>query len=122
MEKIQIIAIIVSLLFLLYISKLILKRKLREEYAIIWILSTCILILFSLWRDGLQVFADLLGVIEAPNLVFTGAIFAILIYLLHLSVTVSKVQRQNKTLAQKLAIKEVKEERKEEEKEKQHRI
>ena len=122
MEKIQIIAIIVSLLFLLYISKLILKRKLREEYAIIWILSTCILILFSLWRDGLQVFADLLGVIEAPNLVFTGAIFAILIYLLHLSVTVSKLQRQNKTLAQKLAIKEVKEERKEEEKEKQHRI
>ena len=115
MEKIQIIAIIVSLLFLLYISKLILKRKLREEYAIIWILSTCILILFSLWRNGLQVFADLLGVIEAPNLVFTGAIFAILIYLLHLSVTVSKLQRQNKTLAQKLSIKEVKEETKEEE-------
>ena len=114
MEKIQIIAIIVSLLFLLYISKLILKRKLREEYAIIWILSTSILILFSFWRNGLQVFAELLGVIEAPNLVFTGAIFAILIYLLHLSVTVSKLQKQNKTLAQKLAMKEVKEEKKEE--------
>ena len=75
-----------------------------EEYAIIWILSTFILILFSFWRNGLQIFAKLLGVVEAPNLVFTGAIFAILIYLLHLSITVSKLQQQNKTLAQKMAM------------------
>jgi predicted ATP-grasp superfamily ATP-dependent carboligase len=36
--------------------------------------------------------------------VFTGAIFAILIYLLHLSVVVSKLQEQNKTLAQEMAL------------------
>lgn len=104
MEKIQIIAITVSLLFLLYIIRLIVKGKLREEYSIVWIVCTVILILFSFWRNGLEIMADLLGVFEAPNLIFTGAIFAILIYLLHLSVVVSKLQSQNKKLAQDIAL------------------
>lgn len=104
MEKIQYISISVSLLFLLYIGWLIVKGKLREEYAIIWILCTIVLIIFSFWRDGLDVMAGLFGVAAPPNLVFTGAIFAILIYLLHLSVTVSRLQEQNKKLSQDIAL------------------
>jgi|SRR6218665_168562 len=104
MVKIQIIAIAVSLLFLMYILRLIIKGKLREEYSIVWIACTVLLIVFSFWREGLEVMAHLVGVYEAPNLVFTGAIFAILIYLLHLSVVVSKMQNQNKQLAQEIAL------------------
>ena len=104
MAKIQIIAIIVSLLFLLYIIRLIVKGKLREEYSIVWIACTALLILFSFWRNGLEVMAHLVGVYEAPNLVFTGAIFAVFIYLLHLSVVVSRLHNQNKQLAQDIAL------------------
>ena len=104
MEKIQLIAIVTSLLFLIYIGWLIVKGKLREEYAIIWILCTILLLVFSFWRNGLVVMSDLFGVLEAPNLVFTGAIFAILIYLLHISIVVSKLQAQNKKLAQDIAL------------------
>lgn len=111
MERIQVLAIATSLLFLAYISWLIIKGKLREEYAIIWIVGTVVLIVFSFWREGLEVMAHLFGVYAPPNLVFTGAIFAILIYLLHLSVTVSKLQKQNKTLAQDIALLKSKEEK-----------
>jgi hypothetical protein len=104
MAKIQIIAIAVSLLFLLYIVRLIVRGKLREEYSIIWIACTLVLIVFSFWRDGLEVMAHLVGVYEAPNLVFTGAIFAVFIYLLHLSVVVSKLHSQNRQLAQEIAL------------------
>jgi hypothetical protein len=104
MAKIQIIAITASLLFLLYIIRLIVKGKLREEYSIIWIVCTIVLIVFSFWRNGLELLAKLLGVYEAPNLVFTGAIFAIFIYLLHLSVVVSKLHSNNKQLAQDVAL------------------
>ena len=104
MGRIQIIAIIVSVLFLLYILRLIIKGKLREEYSIVWIICTIILIVFSFWRNGLEVFAKMVGVYQAPNLVFTGAIFAIFIYLLHLSVVVSKLHAQNKQLAQDIAL------------------
>ncbi|MFN4233818.1 MAG: DUF2304 domain-containing protein [Bacteroidia bacterium] len=104
MDRIQILAIFASLGFLIYIARLIIKGKLREEYAIIWIVCTLILVVFSFWRNGLEVFSQLLGIYEAPNMVFTGAIFVIMIYLLHLSIVLSKVQEQNKKLAQELAL------------------
>ncbi len=104
MERVQIIAIAASLLFLALIARLIVKGRLREEYAIIWIVCSVLLIVFSFWRAGLDVMSELIGVEDPPNLVFTGAIFAMLIYLLHLSVVVSKLQEQNKTLAQDIAL------------------
>ena len=104
MAKIQLIAISASILFLFYIARLIIKGKLREEYSIVWIICTLVLLLFAFWRNGLELMAQLVGVYEAPNLVFTGAIFAIFIYLLHLSVVVSKLQNQNKQLAQDVAM------------------
>jgi len=104
MERIQIIAISASLLFLIYIGWLIIKGKLREEYAIVWIISTAVLILFSFWREGLDIVSECLGIESPPNMVFTGAIFALLIYLLHLSVTVSRLHEQNKILAQEIAL------------------
>lgn len=104
MGKIQIIAIACSLLFLGFIARLIIKGKLREEYAIVWIICTALLIVFSFWRHGLDVVSKMIGIDAPPNMVFTGAIFAILIYLLHLSVVVSKLQTQNKTLAQEIAL------------------
>jgi len=104
MERVQIIAIIVSLLFLAYVLWKIKQGQLREEYAFIWILSNLALIFLSVWRNALELFAHMFGVIAPPNLLFTGAIFAILIYLLHLSLTVSKLHMQNKTLAQEIAL------------------
>jgi hypothetical protein len=102
--RIQIIAIAVSLSFLGYVLWQIKKGRLREEYAFIWILSNFALIIFSFWRDGLEVMAKAFGVHDPPNLVFAGAIFAILVYLLHLSLSVSKMHAQNKTLAQEIAL------------------
>ncbi len=104
MERIQIIAIATSIAFLFYIGRLIIRGRLREEYAIVWIVCTIFLIVFSFWRNGLEVMSHLFGIYQAPNLVFTAVIFALMIYLLHLSVVISKLQEQNKTLAQEIAM------------------
>jgi len=102
--RIQIISIIVSLILLLYNIRLIVKGKLREEYAIFWVICTLILVIFSFWRDGLDFLSKLMGVYDPPNLVFMGAIFSIFIYLLHFSIVVSKLQAKNKDLAQKISL------------------
>lgn len=104
MLRIQIITIAVNVLFVLYISRLIVKGKLREEYAIVWVLCTVFLLLFSFWTDGLELLRKLTGVVVAANLVFTGFIFAILVYLLHLSVVASKLHNDNKKLAQEVSL------------------
>ncbi len=102
--KIQFISIIGALVFMFMIFRLIVRGKLREEYSIIWIICTVVLLVFSFWRNGLDVMAKLLGVYYAPALVFLGAIFAIIIFLVHLSVVNSKQHEQIKKLTQEMAI------------------
>ncbi|MBL7917815.1 MAG: DUF2304 domain-containing protein [Bacteroidia bacterium] len=102
--KIQILSIIGALTFMFFIFRLIAKGKLREEYSVIWIICTVILLVFSIWRNGLDVLAKLLGVYYAPALIFLAAIFAIIIFLVHLSVVNSKQHEQIKKLSQDLAL------------------
>lgn len=103
MPRIQILTIICSILLLVFIARLILKGRLREEYVLIWVFSTMALVVFSFWNDGIEIISKFLEVAVPANLIFTAAIALILLYLLHLSVTVSKLQNQNKHLAQELA-------------------
>ena len=102
--RIQIASIVGSVAFLVFIGRLIVRGKLREEYAIIWLICTIVLLIFSFWREGLHVIAEMLGVFYPPSLVFLAAIFAIIIFLVHLSIVVSRLQRQLKEAAQEIAL------------------
>ena len=102
--RIQFLAILLSLLLVFLVVRLIIQGKLREEYSIIWIVGSSLLLLFSIWRDGIDKLGKLFGVYSAPNLFFFAAILMIFIYLLHLSVVLSKLQGQNKSLAQEIAL------------------
>ena len=104
MARIQLITILINFFFILYISRLIVRGKLREEYAIVWCICTLGLVIFSFWSEGLDVMSKLFGVSVPANLVFTGFIFIILIYLLHLSVRNSKLQKNMTQLSQELAL------------------
>lgn len=104
MPLIQIIAIIINFFFLLHTSRLIIKGKLREEYAIIWWILAGVLLLFSVWTNVLEFFVHLLGVVVPANLIFSVLIFIILIYLLHLSRVNSQLQKSVTNLTQEIAI------------------
>ncbi len=111
--RLQIIAIITALVFMFFIFRLISKGRLREEYSFIWIICTVLLLVFSVWRNGLDVIAKLMGIFYAPSLIFMGAIFAIVIFLVHLSVVNSKQHKQIKDLSQEMALLKEKLEKKE---------
>ncbi|GAB3778757.1 DUF2304 domain-containing protein [Spirosoma horti] len=101
---IQLISAIGAALFMLIIFRFIAKGKLREEYSIIWIFCTVLLIIFSLWRSGLEKISLMLGVYYAPSLIFLAAIFAITVFLVHLSLVNSKLQNQIKSLTHEVAF------------------
>jgi hypothetical protein len=102
--RIQIASILGSVAFLLFIARLILKGKLRAEYSIIWLVCTLLLLMFSFWREGLHVVARTLGVAYPPSLIFLAATFAIIIFLVHLSTVISRLQNQIKEIAQEVAL------------------
>ncbi|MVM40049.1 DUF2304 family protein [Spirosoma sp. HMF3257] len=101
---IQIISLLGAAIFMIMIFRLIVQGRLREEYSIIWILCTVILIVFAIWRKGLEQISLLLGVYYPPSLIFLAAIFAIIVFLVHLSVVNSKLQNQIKDLSHEMAM------------------
>jgi hypothetical protein len=102
--RIQILSIVGSVFFLMLIGRLILRRKLREEYAIVWVVCTVFLFVLSFWRPGLERVAALLGVFYPPSLIFLAALFGITVFLVHLSVVATRLEHQNRLLAQEIAL------------------
>ncbi|WP_138992915.1 DUF2304 domain-containing protein [Larkinella sp. C7] len=101
---IQLFSIVGTLIFMAFIARLIVRGKLREEYSFVWIVCAIILLVFSVWRDGLTQISRLLGVFYPPSLIFLMAIFAIICFLVHLSVVNSKLQHSIKELTHEIAI------------------
>ncbi|MFN4254020.1 MAG: DUF2304 domain-containing protein [Saprospiraceae bacterium] len=103
-HRIETIAIVFCLGLLLLLFRLILKRRLREEYVFVWLGVFVALTFFAVFRMQLDYFAALLGVFYAPSLLFLLFFTALLFYCLHLSIVVSKQGNQIKELAQKIAL------------------
>ncbi|MCC6702399.1 MAG: DUF2304 domain-containing protein [Fluviicola sp.] len=104
MSFIQIVSIIFTLLFLGIVFRLVMKRKLREEFSIIWIFCALFLNLFAFWRDGIEVLADFFGIFYPPAIIFMVLFIAIIIYCLHLSILISRHREEIKNVTQELAI------------------
>ncbi len=103
--RISIAASIAALLLLLVVFELIRSRRLRERYALLWLLTGLVLLVLSAWRDGLNTIAGWLGVTGYPPAVlFAVGTFFIIAVLLHYSTVISKLSDQNVLLAQRLAL------------------
>jgi hypothetical protein len=102
---VSITAAVASFLLLLVVFELIRSRRLRERYALLWVLTGCVLLALSLWRDGLNTIASWFGVTSYPPAIIgaVGALF-ILAVLLHYSTVISRLSDQNTILAQRLAL------------------
>jgi hypothetical protein len=104
MSFIQLICITATLTFLAIIFRLIIQKKLREEFSIIWIMCAIILNVFAFWRNGIAVLASFFGVYYPPSIIFMFLFFAIIVYCLHLSLIISKQKNQIKNLTQEFAL------------------
>ena len=103
--RISIAAAIASLLLLLVVFELIRSRRLRERYALLWLLTGAVLLVLAAWREGLNTIAGWFGVATYPPAVlFAIATLFILLVLLHYSTVISRLADQNTLLAQRLAL------------------
>lgn len=114
----QTIAIITSFLFLLLILFLIHRKRIKEEYSLLWIIFAIVFIVFSFWIEALDYIAQLMGVSYPPAALFMILLIAVFLILIEFSIIISKLSDKNKTLAQEIGLikqelKELQEEKKE---------
>jgi hypothetical protein len=103
--KISILASIASLVLLLVVLELIRGRKLKERYALLWLLTGLVLLVLSAWRGGLQTIAGWMGVSTyPPAILFAVATLFVIIVLLYYSTVLSRLADQSTLLAQRVAL------------------
>ena len=92
-----------SIILLLAVLELVRRRRLREKYALLWILTAIVLLVLSVWRGAVTSIATALGVSYGPTVLFAvGALF-VLVVLLHYSTVISALTDRTVVLAQKVA-------------------
>src|SRR5471032_953571 len=103
--KVSIAATAASLILVLVVFELIRSRRLRERYALLWLVTGGVLVVLSAWRGGLNTIAGWFGVRGYPPAVLfaVGLLFVILV-LLHYSKVISRLSDQSVILAQRLAL------------------
>lgn len=77
---------------------------LKERYALLWLFSSVVILILSIWRKLLDKVAVWLGIVYPPSLLFLVAFLFLLLIILHFSVVVSNLSERNKVLAQDLAL------------------
>jgi hypothetical protein len=104
LNRISIIAVLASSILLLYILEMVRRRKLREEYSILWLAGGMIMLVFSLKKDWLKWVSDAAGIYYPPSFLFLIGILFILLILIHFSITISRLYQMNKKMAQEMAL------------------
>ena len=104
--RIQIVAIVGTVMLLLVVLELVRRRRLLERYALVWLASALVLLALGIWKGLLTEIADAIGVFYPPTALFVIAFGFILVLLLHFSTAVSRLTDQSKVLAQRLALME----------------
>jgi hypothetical protein len=102
--RLQIVAIVGAVALLLFVLELVRRRALMERYALLWLLSSLVVLGLAIWDEALNVIARQIGIVSAPNALFFVAVGFILLLLLHFSAATSRLTDQSKVLAQRQAI------------------
>jgi len=101
---IQYVAITGSIVFIASVLFLISRRKLREEFSLLWLFFGFVFLVLSIWRRSLDIIASFLGIAYAPAAIFLILIIGIIAILIHFSIAISGLTERVKTLVQEVGL------------------
>ena len=102
--RLKVLAGFIGVCLFIYIIELVRRRKLREEYAWLWLLTGLVTVVLAFWYDLLVYIGKLLGGVLPSAVLFLSALLFLLLIALHQSIKISRLTDQVKQLTQELAI------------------
>jgi hypothetical protein len=103
-SRVAILSVAASAALLLYILEMVRRRRLREEYSILWLFGSALILVLSLKQDWLDRIAHAVGIAYPPSFLFLVGILFIILILIHFSIAISKLHQMNKKMAQEMAL------------------
>jgi hypothetical protein len=102
--RIQVLAVIGSITLIVFILELIRRKRLKEEFAVLWLGMGIIFLIISLFRKLLDRFSLMVGISYPPAALFLILIMGLTVILIHFSVAISELKEANKKLTQELGL------------------
>ena len=100
----KIFAISISILLFIIIVDLVRRRKLREEYSWIWLLTGVLVILLAIWYDLLRFITESIGAVLPTTTLFLFSLIFLMVINLYYATKISSLHDHVKDLAQNIAI------------------
>lgn len=103
-NSLQIILFISSFLFLVFIIKKITSKQVELQYSIIWIVTSGIFIVLSIFPEILRSISVLIHIETPVNALFLIILFLFINIIFSLSIALGNSQNRIKVLAQEIGI------------------
>ena len=100
----QLFVVALGLLVLLFVLNQVRRKKIREEYSLLWIFSATVLVLSATFIKSVEKLSHLVGIYYPPAFLFLIAILMVMVLQFHFSTVISTLREQNKNLTQDLGI------------------
>jgi hypothetical protein len=101
---VQVVAIVATVAMAAFVLELVRKRKLREEYSLLWLLAIVVMAALALDRGIVDWISHVLGVSYAPSALFIVAFAVGFLLVLHFSIVISRLVERNKRLTQEIGL------------------
>ncbi|MNJ38210.1 hypothetical protein D3C77_330520 [compost metagenome] len=101
---INVLSVSIAITFLVVVLELVRRQRLREQYSLLWILFSIVLLTVSLNVSVMEWIADQLGVKYAPAVLFLFGLLFCFSLILHLTIVITKLTSQVLRLTQEVAI------------------
>ncbi len=104
LSRTQIFVAVGAVMLALYVLDLVRRRRLSEEYSLLWVIATAVIAILGFSTPILLWITHLLGMLGAASTVFAfGLAFAVAM-LLYLSIKLSRLGFENHMLSRDLAL------------------
>lgn len=97
-------AILTAFLVLCVIIYLIRRKKLREEYALLWLAVGVGVLALAAWYPALVWITRVIGAVQPTTTLFLFALLFLMVISIHFSISHSKLADQIKDLTQEIAL------------------
>ncbi len=95
---------IIALTFFVYVLGLIVKEKLKIKYCVLWLGYSLILILISFNVNFIEFISNELNIYYAPSTIFLIGLIFLMVYILHLSIVITKQDKYIVNLVQEVSL------------------
>ncbi len=96
--------VVLGLGVLVFVINLVRTKRLKEEYALLWLLMAAALVVAPLVIDWIDIVSFAIGIDYPPALITVIALICFALIFAQISVTISRFSNQIKNLTQDLAL------------------